>query len=421
MIHADLKRSRILIFTASSLSGWANWVLLTSVLSYFAVHSLHGLIGWVWVARLTPFIVVGPLVSPYVDRLTHKIKFMIGVDLARFVLSLGVAVGFFVDGRAYWLLALVLGESILSVSYTSARNAWISIAFRTTNIGRINGELQAISSATTVVGTVVGPFIILGSGVVVLILALAASYFLIVVCLAALTRVPIAQAAEVGDEGVTTHDPPLGGNRIRTWRANPIALIALVAATGWGLGGGASNIINALIGIQQWHAGALSISVTFGALGLGGIATTFAMRLVYLDTARRWLLLAGCAMFAEGLWLIAFGHTENMFMGAVLAVMIGLFSGSGDVGFDTAVMTGVAETYQARTYSLIWMASSVSLSFSSLGFNYLVRALSVAGIANLGGGLVALTGVVTVGLTYASLNRSDRSLQCLFGHHDEPK
>lgn len=416
----DLKRSRILLFTASSLSGWTNWVLLTSVLSYFAIHSLHGLIGWVWVARLIPFIAVGPLVSPYVDRLTNKIKFMMAVDLARLGLILGVAVGFLVDGRAYWLLALVLGESILSVSYTSARNVWVSNAFRTTDIGRINGSLQAISSVTMIVGTVIGPFIVRGPGVTGLIAVLAASYFLVVVCLSALSRIPMARVETVGDEGVTTRQPSPGVNRLKGLRGNPIALIALVAATGWGLGGGASNVMNALIGIQEWHAGALSISVTFGAIGLGSIAATFVIRLVHPGTARRWLFLAGCAMFAEGLGQIGFGHTGNMLTGAVLAVMVGVFSGSGDVSFDTAVMTGVAERYQARTFSLIWMASSLSLSASSLGFDYLVRSLSVPGIANLGGGLVALTGIVTVASTFASFNRAGPAASRVsVGHRDE--
>ncbi|AEJ41316.1 Major facilitator superfamily MFS_1 [Sulfobacillus acidophilus TPY] len=379
------------------------------MLSYYAIHSLHGLIGWVWVARLMPFIIVGPVVSPYVDRLTRKIPFMISVDLGRLGLSLGVAIAFLLDGRAYWLLVLVLGESILSVSYTSARNAWVTRAYHTMNIGRINGALQAIGSATMVAGTVLGPLIVRGLGIVALLVTLAASYFFVVVCLGALARIPDDGVPGENGVGIMTRGL-LGAPHIQRLTTHPIALIALIAAAGWGLGGGASNVVNALIGVQQWHAGALSISVTFGAMALGSIAATLVVRLVHPETADRWLSLAGCAMFAEGIGQIAFGHTGNMVLGGVLAVVVGLFSGAGDVGFDTAVMTGVAEQYQARAFSLIWMASSVSLSASSLGFNDLVCVLRVPGIANLGGGLVALTGIVTIVLSYATLNRDDRSL-----------
>ena len=106
-------------------------------------------------------------------------------------------------------------------------------------------------------------------------------------------------------------------------------------------------------------------------------------------------------MLGEGVFQIVFGHSLNMITGGVLALGVGICSGSGDIGFDTAVMTGVNETYQAQIFALIWMTSSISLSASSVGFNYLLRWVSLPNIANIGGSMVGITGVVTVILSHA--------------------
>lgn len=376
-------------------------MLLTAVLSDLAVHSLSGWIGWVWVSRLMPFIVIGPLVSPYVDRLSNKIGFMRTVDLARTGLSVGVAIAFRLDPQVWWLLVLVVGESALSVSYTSARNSWVAATYSAQKIGRVNGVLQAISSVTMIIGTILGPLVVVHAGIMKFMILLAGSYALVVVLLRPLLPVPNHTNMPVPCE-VSRHSFARSLSRqFKGLRKNPVAIVALVAAGGWGLGGGASNVLNTLLGIQRWHAGAISISITFAALGLGNVLATFVMRVVSPHAPRRWLAFAGWSMLGEGVFQIVFGHSLNMITGGVLALGVGICSGSGDIGFDTAVMTGVNETYQAQIFALIWMTSSISLSASSVGFNYLLRWVSLPNIANIGGSMVGITGVVTVILSHA--------------------
>jgi dTMP kinase len=348
------------LWTALSLSSFGDWLGLLA-LTALAPRLANGsyaaanlAIAGVFILRLAPAIVMGPLGGVIADRLDRRLT-MVVCDVFRFALFLSIPI----VGTLWWLLAATFLIEAASLIWIPAKEATLPNIVPRERLETANqlSLFTTYGSAPVAAAVFAGLSLVSGmldnavTAINEVDLALffnAATFLVSALTILRLTEIPVREPHPAGER-----PPSVGSTLVEGWRF--VGKTRLVRGLVVGMLG-ASAAGGAVVGLARTFvtdlgAGDPGYGLIFGTvfLGLAG-GMFFGPRLVP-DFSRRRLF--GLAIGAAGLALAVLALVPNMVIAVFVTFVIGAFTGVAWVTGYTLLGLEVADAVRGRTVAFV--------------------------------------------------------------------
>jgi len=411
------------LWTALSLSSLGDWLGLLA-LTALAPRLVDGgyaaanlAVAGVFILRLAPAIVVGPLAGVIADRLDRRAT-MVVCDLARFLLFLSIPV----VGTLWWLFVATFLIEVASLVWIPAKEATIPNLVPRERLETANQLSLFTTYGSAPVAAAVFAGLALLSGIldnalpsideVDLALYVNAATFLVSgVTILRLTDIPRRERAA---PGVPT--PGVWSTLVEGWRyvgRTPLVRGLVVGMLGAFAAGGAV-IGLARTFVTDLGAGDPGYGLLFGTVFLGLAAGMFAGPRLLPDFSRRRLF--GLAIFGAGVSLALLALVPHMVFAVLVTLVIGAFAGVAWVTGYTLLGLEVADELRGRTFAFVQTTVRVVLvlvlavaPLLAAGFGRHEVPVTDAMVLTYNGAAITfvLAGLLAAGLGFASYRQLD--------------
>ncbi|SEG80038.1 dTMP kinase [Nonomuraea solani] len=348
-----------------SLGDWLNLLALTALAGNltqgdYRVQSLA--IGGVFVAKMLPAVLLGPLAGVFADRFDRRLT-MVAADLARFAVVLSIP---FVNSYQWVIVATVLVECV-NLFWVPAKDATVPNLVPKTQLEAANQLNLLVTygtapiaamlfAALSVVGdlfTSVVPFMAGRDATGLALIVNACAYLVSAFLIFTLRDIPKRDGA-ISTPSVLKQVVEgwrfVGGNRLV--RGLVIGMLGAFAAGG------------AVVGVAKIYVVALgggdaAYGVVFGAVFVGmALGMFFGPRLLRELSRRR---LFGLAITVAGLVLVAIALVHNLVIVVMLTVVLGACAGIAWIIGYTLIGLEVEDALRGRTFSFLQSTARVTL------------------------------------------------------------
>jgi MFS family permease len=317
---------------ASAASQLGDWLYNAALLGY--VYSATGSAAWVGaatVARLLPYVLLGPVGGAIADRYPFRTVLLVG-DLLRALLMVALAAVVALDGPVGLMIALTMLASVAGCAEKPAALAFLPRLVGESRLGAANALLHTVQDLGTVLGPAIGALLLAVGPDFVAFLANGATFAVSALLISTIGLRGGSAAVPAGALAHIAH-----GMRIAL--ATPFAIPLFLVVAMVELTYGAQTVQLVVYAEQSLDLGSGGYGLLLTALGVGGLlSATVNARLV---TSRRVVL----AIVATGAVACA---TQLVYAGTDLAAMalaVTVIGGAGLVACEV-----VAETTLARIF-----------------------------------------------------------------------
>ncbi|MEU6716776.1 dTMP kinase [Nonomuraea sp. NPDC046802] len=348
-----------------SLGDWLNLLALTALAGNltqgdYRVQSLA--VGGVFIAKMLPAILLGPLAGVFADRFDRRLT-MVAADVARFAVVLSIP---FVDSYQWIIIATILVECV-NLFWVPAKDATVPNLVPKEQLASANQLNLLVTygtapiaamlfAALSVVGDVItglGPFPP-GRGATDLALYVNACAYLVSAFLIFTLR-----GIPKRDGAIST--PSVLKQVVEGWRfvgGNRLVRGLIIGMLGAFAAGGAVVGV-AKIYVEALGGGDAAYGVVFGAVFAGmALGMFFGPRLLRELSRRR---LFGLAITVAGLVLVAIALVHNLVIVVMLTVVLGACAGIAWILGYTLTGLEVEDALRGRTFSFLQSTARVTL------------------------------------------------------------
>ena len=338
-----------LILAASAMSQTGDWLYNVALLVwvYDRTHS-PGWVAAVTVARLIPYVVIGPIGGVVADAFDRR-RVMIVSDLLRAGLMMGLALVVVADGPVVLAAILAFATTACGTAYRPSVVATLPDVVGEQLLAAANGTESVVENVSVVVGPAIGAALLAlgGPGGA---FALNGVTFLISALLAFGLRVRSRGTdTEPQTERKLSWVRRLGRGFHEIGRSSDARVLA-----GYMLGTsfvyGAQTVILVLVASQQMGTGANGVGVLYAALGIGGVTGAAVVSRLAHSARLGAALFVGLVFTAVPIAMLA--ATD----GGVLVFTLVLVSGVGSVVVDVLALTQLQRSVPAAVLGRVWGA-----------------------------------------------------------------
>ncbi|MFI6499866.1 dTMP kinase [Nonomuraea typhae] len=346
-----------------SLGDWLNILALTAVAGNLTkgdprIQSLA--IGGVFVAKMLPAILLGPLAGAFADRFDRRLT-MVFADLARFAVVLSIV---FVGSYQWVIIATILVECI-NLFWVPAKDATVPNLVPKEQLESANQLNLLVTYGTAPVAallfavlSVIGdllrnllPFAMQPTGLALVINS--AAYLVSAGLIFTLRDIPRRNGA------IST--PSVLKQIVEGWRfigGNRLVRGLVIGMLGAFAGGGAVVGV-AKVYVSDLKGGDAAYGVVFGAVFVGmALGMFFGPRLLAGLSRRR---LFGLSIVVAGVVLGAIALIHNLVLVVMLTVLLGACAGIAWIIGYTLIGLEVEDALRGRTFSFLQSAARVTL------------------------------------------------------------
>lgn len=315
---------------ASAASQLGDWLYNAALLGY--VYSATGSAAWVGaatVARLLPYVLLGPVGGAVADRYPLRTVLLAG-DLLRTLLMVALAAVVALDGPVALVIALTMLASVAGCAEKPAALAFLPRLVGESRLGAANALLHTVQDLGTVLGPAIGALLLAVGPDFVAFLANGATF---AVSALLISTIGLSGGSAAVPAGAIAHI----AHGMRMALATPFAIPLFLVVAMVELTYGAQTVQLVVYAEQALDLGSGGYGLLLTALGVGGLlSATVNARLA---TSRRVAL----AIVATGAVACA---TQLVYAGtdlAAIALAVTVIGGAGLVACEV-----VAETTLAR-------------------------------------------------------------------------
>ncbi len=252
---------------ASAASQLGDWLYNAALLGY--VYSATGSAAWVGaatVARLLPYVLLGPVGGAIADRYPRRSVLLAG-DLLRLVLMLALAAVVGLDGPVVLVIALTMLASVAGCAEKPAALAMLPRLVGETRLGAANALLHTVQDLGTVLGPAIGA-----------VLLAVASDFVAFLANGATFAVSALLVSMIGFRGGRASVPAGAlahiAHGLRMAKAAPFAIPLFLVVAMVELTYGAQTVQLVVYAERSLDLGSGGYGVMLTALGVGGLLST---------------------------------------------------------------------------------------------------------------------------------------------------
>lgn len=379
-----------LVLLALATSALGDWLYNVALLAL--VFGRTGSATWVALttaARILPIVVLGPVGGVLADRHDRRVL-MVGADIARMVLMVGLAV-VAAAGLPIALAPLLAGLATAASSVTSPSVGAITPRLVTDDeLQRANALRAAIGQGALVAGPAIGAVVLALADPAVAILLNAVTFAVSAVAVLAVGRhEAFRPRTRVASERPSLLAEIADGARALRGAPTAIRLVgADVLCSGvYGL----LTVLLVMVG-RQAGAGDSGYGILLGGFGAGGLVG--AAIISRADAPATWRRTLAVALLLVATSVAALGQSTTVAEALVLAVLGGGGMIAGEVLSETALPRMLDDDVLGRAYGLALPVSLSGIVIGSLVAGPLVSLLGLHGAFAAAGAFVALSAAV---------------------------
>lgn len=253
---------------ASAASQLGDWLYNAALLGY--VYSATGSAAWVaaaTVARLVPYVLLGPIGGAIADRYPRRVVLLIG-DLLRALLMVALAAVVALDGPVAVVIALTMLASVAGCAEKPAALAFLPRLVGESRLGSANALLHTVQDLGTMLGPAVGAVLLAVASDFVAFLANGATFAISAVLI---STIGVRGGVSRAPAGALAHI----AQGLRTARTTSFALPLFLVVAMVELTYGAQTVQLVVYAEQALGLGSGGYGVLLTALGVGGLLSTF--------------------------------------------------------------------------------------------------------------------------------------------------
>ncbi|MBG0826832.1 dTMP kinase [Planomonospora sp. ID67723] len=350
-----------------SLGDWLNLLALTALAGNLTAgegYQYQSLaIGGVFVVKMLPAILLGPLAGAFADRFDRRLT-MFTADLLRFALVLSIPLA---DANYQWLLVATFLVECVNLFWVPAKDATVPNLVPKERLEEANQLNLLVTYGTAPVAALLFAVLSVADdalGRLVPYLAERDTYLALVINAFAylISAFLIFTLRDIPGRGAAAAVAPsilrqivegwrfVGGNRLI--RGLVIGMLGAFAA-----GGAVVGV--AKIYVQELDGGDAAYGVVFGAVFVGMASGMFFGPRLLRELSRRRLF--GLSIIAAGLVLAAAALVHNLVIVVLLTVMLGAFAGISWIIGYTMIGLEVDDSLRGRTFAFLQSLARVTL------------------------------------------------------------
>ncbi|MGC5010149.1 dTMP kinase [Streptosporangium sp. DT93] len=350
-----------------SLGDWLNLLALTALAGNLTAGSGYQFqsmaIGGVFVAKMLPAIVLGPLAGVFADRFDRRLT-MFFCDLLRFALVLSIPL----VGSYQWIIVATFLVECVNLFWVPAKDATVPnlvprerleeanqlnllVTYGTAPVAAL--LFAMLSLADDVLGRVV-PFLAQRETYLALFVN-ALAYLISAVIIFSLKDIPRTVAPDAAGT------PSVLRQIVEGWRfvgGNRLVRGLIIGMLGAFAGGGA------VVGVAKLYVGQLgggdaAYGVVFGSVFVGMACGMFFGPRLLRELSRRRMF--GLSIIVAGLLLVAIALVHNLVIVVLLTVLLGACAGIAWIIGYTMIGLEVDDNLRGRTFSFLQSLARVTL------------------------------------------------------------
>ncbi|MEU8356321.1 dTMP kinase [Nonomuraea sp. NPDC048882] len=348
-----------------SLGDWLNLLALTALAANltqgdYRVQSLA--VGGVFVAKMLPAVLLGPLAGVFADRFDRRLT-MFSADLARFAIVLSIP---FV-GSYQWVIAATVLVECVNLFWVPAKDATVPNLVPKAQLESANQLNLLVTYGTAPVAamlfaalSVAGDLI---GGVVPFVEGRDATGLALIVnaCAYLVSAFLIFTLRDIPRRDGTISTPSVLKQVVEGWRfvgGNRMVRGLVIGMLGAFAAGGAVVGV-AKVYVATLGGGDAAYGVVFGAVFVGmALGMFFGLRLLRELSRRR---LFGLSITVAGLVLLAIALVHNLVIVVMLTVVLGACAGIAWIIGYTLIGLEVEDGLRGRTFSFLQSTARVTL------------------------------------------------------------
>ena len=338
-----------LLLGASAISQTGDWLYNVALLVW--VYDRTRSAGWVavvTVARLVPYVVIGPLGGIVADTFDRR-RVLIVSDLLRAALMMGLALVTGLNGPVILAAALACATTACGTAYRPSVVAMLPDIVSERTLAAANGAESVVENLSVVVGPAIGAALLALGGATGA-FALNGVTFLISALLAVSLHV---RSRGTAADSQPAEDLTRGRRLARGFHELGRSSDARVLA-GYMLGTsfiyGALTVILVLVASEQMRTGTNGVGILYAALGIGGIAGAAIVSRLANSARLGAILFCGLLLTAVPIAMLAITN------GGVPAFALVTVSGLGTVIVDVLTLTQLQRAVPAAVLGRVWGA-----------------------------------------------------------------
>lgn len=388
MTHSLLRRNKSfrnlwLGKTGSVFGDWFNQVALAQV-TLLLSHSPAAM-GLVLLCRALPSVLLGPLVSPLIDRFSKK-RIMLLSDLLRAVFALTFAVAF--SFQLEWLLypgAILLGAA--GILFGPTENAVISMIVAPKDLAEANAIRSGTSGIASIIGAVCGGLIASMTSPVLCFVINAASYLWSALCIY-LTK---WQEIETKPNRFS-YFSSLKEGFVEASR-NRLARSIILIGISWGIAGGGYYVLVPLLGNRLSFADGLGIGLLYAIDGVGVVIGAYLVKRWIGTSQRLSMIWYGAAYLVQAIFLALMAQFSVFWLCACFLLLMRICAGI-IIPLDTYLLqTSTCAETRGRVFALHESTYMGVMQLSYLIFGHAFQQFGIPAVGLVIGGVSFLCGL----------------------------
>ena len=390
--HRPSVRRIVVMEIVSGLGDGVFWVGLAAILLSQGVGAQGFAVAAV--ARLGPRALISAPAGVLADRVDRR-RLLVGLDVTRGLLLVGLALAAASDSRPAVLLAVVFVTYTFSAPYRPALTAALPLVAGEDKLSSANALIATVRQLMTFIGPLVGAIVLHYSSPETAFLIDAGSFFVAGAVMATVTQLagrPVRAAPSIGAHRRSWRHDVIEGWREVTATAGLVVVTMLVfvmyAARG------AELVLFVLLANERLGLGASGVGVLAGAVGLGALAALPAAGKIAETNRPALMITLSLASTAGPLAALASVRST------VVACMALVVLGAGVVMFEVlsvVLLQRLSRRYMlGRVFGLVGTASNAGKLLGALIAPIVATAFGVGGAFVAMGAAVGVLGAASV-------------------------
>ncbi|SFS45302.1 Predicted arabinose efflux permease, MFS family [Marininema halotolerans] len=364
----------------STLGDWFNQVALMQTV-LMLTNSISA-VGILLLCRSLPYVFLGPILSPLVDKWPKK-TIMIVTDIIRafLVLSFILAISY----KAIFVLyicSFLFG--VMSVLFEPAKQTLLPLIVGRKDLAEANAFSSATNATVNIIGAILGGIV---SSVFSPITCFVINSLSFLWSSLYIYKIKYQEKREFEDSK-QPYKKLLKEGLVETKQNTLIRYIILIGLS-WGLVGGGYYILIPYLGNNVYHLGGLGIGLLYAIDGLGILLGTYFVSKLIKANFKRALISFGVAYAFQALWFFLLTQSTDFYYGSAFLFLM-RFCGGIIIPLSTyMVQVGTSDEIRGRVFAL-YNSSYVGImqiSYFGTGYAYEQFGLPVVGLIS---GVVSL-------------------------------
>lgn len=371
--------------SGSTLGDWFNQVAITQTV-LMLTNSLSA-VGTLLLCRSLPYVFLGPILSPLVDKWPKK-KILMATDVIRALLVLSFILAIVYNNvHILYVNSFIFG--MISVLFNPTKQALLPLIVDRKDLPEANAFMSSTDAIVNIIGAVLGGIVSTVFSPITCFLVNSLSFLWSAFYVYKIKY----KENKKPDTKKQSYIQLLKEGLVETKQNTLIRYVILIGLT-WGLVGGGYYILIPFLGNNVYHLGAVGIGALYAIDGLGILLGTYFVKAFIKNNFRRSLIMFGMSYAVQSLLFVLLTQSTVFYFGSLFLFLMRVCGGIIIPLSNYFVQLGTTDEIRGRVFALYNSTYMGVMQVSYFGSGYAFEKYSIPVVGAIGGIISMLCGLI---------------------------